>query len=87
MTNTNGSAYGGPNANTTIQQVYQMGLRITQNICGIVSAPMINNHEAALIAGTVAGINRTVKKNMRFRAASPNNEIWPRRYIRRLKLE
>lgn len=31
---------GGPNANMTIQQMQQMGLRITQNVCGIVSAPI-----------------------------------------------
>jgi hypothetical protein len=40
MTNNSASTQGGPNANTTIQHMYQMGLRCTQNICGIVTTPI-----------------------------------------------
>ncbi len=34
------SAQGGPNANTTIQHMYQMGMRIAQNVCSIVTTPI-----------------------------------------------
>jgi hypothetical protein len=40
MSNNPGTAQAGPNTNTTIQQMYQMGMRIAQNVCSIVTAPV-----------------------------------------------
>jgi hypothetical protein len=40
MTQTQNQNQSGPNASTTLQQMYQMGLKIAQNVCGVVTTPV-----------------------------------------------
>ncbi len=59
---------------------------MTAQQAGIVMAPTMKAHEAMPMAGPASDKFCVVRQNRRFTAPRPKKEMWPSRYIRRLKL-
>ena len=59
---------------------------MTTQQTGMVMAPTMKAHEAMPPAGPDRDKFCVVSQNSRFTAPRPKNEMWPSRYIRRLKL-